>query len=164
MQFNHTKHFLKFFAYRSSPPEPAAAAVLHIESPLHHKVSLGATLLGQSTHLVGLVESSMLLLSLLETSGGASGSSWSPHPMKLSPSAVLLPGEKCNFLSGTLQCTVATPTYHQDSIHRRWQHSHIPCHQCLGLGFFGHHSSQIRCPELWLIKKWGKVTLHVHPS
>ena len=38
--------------------------------------------------------SSMLLLSLLETSGGASGSSWSPHPMKLSPSAVLLPGEK----------------------------------------------------------------------
>ena len=151
-------------AYRSSPPEPAAAAILHIKSPLHHKVSLGATLLRQSTHLVGLVTSGVLFSLLMGTSGGASGSSWSPHPMKLSPSAVLLPGEKCKVFSGTLQCTVATPTYHQDSIHRRWQHSHIPCRQCLGLGFFGHHSSQIRCPELWLIKKWGKVTLHVHPS
>ena len=148
-------------AYRPSPPKPAAATILHIKCPLHHKVSLGATLFGQSTHLVGSVTSVKLLLLLMGTSGGASGSSWSPHPMKLSPSAVLLPGEKCKVF---LALTGATPIYHQDSIHRHWRHSHTPCHQCLGPGFFGHHSSQIRCPELWLRKKWETVTLHVHPS
>ena len=78
-------------SYRSSPPKPAAAPVLHIKSPLYHKVPLRTTLLGQSTHLVGSVSSLMLSIWFQETSGGASGSSWSPHPMKLSPSAVLLP-------------------------------------------------------------------------
>ena len=59
---------------------------------------------------------------------------------------------------------VSGTTHHQDSIRRHWRHSHTPCHQCLELGFFGRHSSQIRCPEFLLRKKWRKATLHVHPS
>ena len=49
------KAISKFFAHRSSPPEPAAATVLHIEGPLHHKVSFWASLFGHPANLVDSV-------------------------------------------------------------------------------------------------------------
>ena len=55
IQFNHTKHLSKFFPHRSSPPEPAAATVLHIEGPLHHKVSFWASLFGHPANLANSV-------------------------------------------------------------------------------------------------------------
>ena len=45
----------KFFAHRSSPPEPAAATVFHIKGPLHHKVSFWASLFGHPANLADSV-------------------------------------------------------------------------------------------------------------